>query len=74
MMDTAVALLAAYLLGSLPLGWLAVRYGASVDLRQAGSGSVGATNAWRSATPALGLLVALIDAAKTWWGSRLAER
>jgi glycerol-3-phosphate acyltransferase PlsY len=73
-METAVALLAAYLVGSLPLGWLAVRGVTSIDLRHTGSGNVGATNAWRNATPALGVLVALLDAAKGATAVLLARR
>ena len=40
-------LLAGYLLGSIPSGWLAGRWLAGVDIRQEGSGSTGATNVLR---------------------------
>ena len=40
-------LLAGYLLGSLPSGWLAGRWLAGIDIRHEGSGSTGATNVLR---------------------------
>ncbi|MEO5823328.1 MAG: glycerol-3-phosphate 1-O-acyltransferase PlsY [Vicinamibacteraceae bacterium] len=59
-----LAVAAAYALGSIPVALLAVRRVAHLDVRQIGSGNVGATNAWRATTPAIGLLVAVADAAK----------
>ncbi len=58
------AVAAAYVLGSIPVALLAVRRVAHVDVRRVGSGNVGATNALRATTPAIGLLVALADAGK----------
>ncbi|HMM40779.1 MAG TPA: glycerol-3-phosphate acyltransferase [Thermomicrobiales bacterium] len=43
-----IALLGAYLLGTLPTGYLLTRYIAGVDLRSIGSGGTGATNAQRA--------------------------
>lgn len=53
-----------YAIGSLPLGYLAARRWAGVDLRRVGSGNVGATNVLRVSGPSLGLLVMLADVAK----------
>ena len=53
----------AYLLGSVPTGYL-LGYFAGVDVRRAGSGNVGATNVARVAGKRLGLLTLLGDAAK----------
>jgi len=53
----ALALVAAYLLGAIPMTWIVARVGAGVDLRAVGSGNLGATNlyrtlGWRYAIPA----------------------
>ncbi|MGE5206042.1 MAG: glycerol-3-phosphate 1-O-acyltransferase PlsY [Chlamydiota bacterium] len=58
----AVAVLA-YLLGSIPFGYLLVRIFSGADIRQSGSGNIGATNVARS-SPVLGLVTLLLDAAK----------
>jgi acyl phosphate:glycerol-3-phosphate acyltransferase len=56
----------AYLLGSLPTSYLMARWVRGLDLRQHGSGNLGATNAfrvlgWRSAAP-----VVVVDVLKGW--------
>ncbi len=48
--------LIAYLLGSIPWGVILTRLFTSADIRQQGSGNIGATNVSRVAGPALGLL------------------
>lgn len=53
----------AYLLGSIPFGYLLVRIVRGTDIRQSGSGNIGATNVARS-SPALGLATLILDAAK----------
>lgn len=58
------AALAGYVIGSLPLGYVAGRRLAGVDLRRVGSQNVGATNMYRVSGPRLGLLVMLLDVAK----------
>lgn len=63
-MDIALALAAAYLLGSIPFSFLVARAFGVEDVRQVGSGNVGATNVLRSAGKAAGLLALLLDAAK----------
>lgn len=57
-MTNTVAVAAAYLLGSIPTGYLAGRLLAGIDLREHGSGSTGATNVLRSVGkwPAAGVL------------------
>jgi acyl phosphate:glycerol-3-phosphate acyltransferase len=54
----------AYALGALPLSYVMARRWAGVDLHEAGSGSVGATNVMRTAGWPLGLLVLVFDVAK----------
>jgi glycerol-3-phosphate acyltransferase PlsY len=68
------AIVVAYLLGSIPVAWVVVRRAARLDLRRVGSGNVGAANALRATTPALGLLVAVADAAKGAAAVWLARR
>ncbi len=56
--------LAAYLLGSIPTAYIAVRLGQARDIRRLGSGNVGATNAFKQAGVLLGSLVMLADTGK----------
>src|SRR5438445_12445990 len=53
----------AYLLGSIPFGYLLVRIFRGEDVRQSGSGNIGATNVSRK-SPLLGVLTLLLDALK----------
>ena len=57
-------LLAAYLLGSLPSGYLIGRWVADIDVRTVGSQNIGATNVARSLGLKWGFLVLIIDMAK----------
>lgn len=52
-----------YLLGSIPFGYLLVRIFRGEDVRQSGSGNIGATNVSRK-SPVLGALTLLLDALK----------
>jgi glycerol-3-phosphate acyltransferase PlsY len=54
---------AAYLLGSIPFGYLLVRIFRGEDVRLTGSGNIGATNVSRK-SPTLGLLTLLLDGLK----------
>lgn len=56
--------IAAYLLGSIPTGYLAGRLLKGVDIREQGSGSTGATNVLRTLGKGPALAVLLIDALK----------
>jgi glycerol-3-phosphate acyltransferase PlsY len=62
---TAFALTAAfsYLLGSIPFGYVLVRAFRGQDVRQTGSGNIGATNVSRT-SPGLGALTLVLDALK----------
>jgi glycerol-3-phosphate acyltransferase PlsY len=60
----ALAVLGGYLLGSLPFGyWLPLLFRGE-DIRQAGSGNVGASNVFRAYGRRLGTAVALLDVGK----------
>jgi len=54
----------AYLLGSIPTGYLLVRIFRKQDVRSMGSGNIGATNVMRSGGKALGALTFLLDVLK----------
>jgi acyl phosphate:glycerol-3-phosphate acyltransferase len=55
--------LAAYLLGSIPTGYLVARW-KNIDITQVGSGNIGATNVFRILGRGPGIFVLLTDAAK----------
>jgi len=67
-----LVLAAAYLLGSIPSGYLAGRWCAGIDLRQLGSGSTGATNVLRQVGKGPALVVLLVDILKGTAAVRLA--
>jgi glycerol-3-phosphate acyltransferase PlsY len=54
----------AYLLGSIPFGYLLVRIFRGEDIRQSGSGNIGATNVVRSGAKGLGIATLALDALK----------
>jgi glycerol-3-phosphate acyltransferase PlsY len=67
-MNTSIAglsvVLCAYLIGSLPFGYLTAKFAAGIDIREHGSKNIGATNVTRVLGKRLGLLVLLLDALK----------
>jgi glycerol-3-phosphate acyltransferase PlsY len=63
MIPALVLLLLAYLLGSVPFGYLVAR-GRGVDILRQGSGNIGATNVGRVLGRRFGLLVFLLDCSK----------
>lgn len=62
-MTEALALVVAYLLGSIPSGHIAGRL-RGVDLRQVGSGNMGAANVFRTLGKKMGIAVLVADIAK----------
>src|ERR1700751_4194831 len=71
MSRSALILAAAYLLGSIPFGYLLVLTFRGEDVRRSGSGNIGATNVSRK-SPALGALTLILDAAKGFLAVQLA--
>jgi acyl phosphate:glycerol-3-phosphate acyltransferase len=65
-----VIALAAYLLGSIPTGFLVTK-ARGIDIRTVGSGNIGATNAFRILGTGPGILVLLVDALKGWTAVQL---
>ena len=60
----ALVIVLAYLLGSIPFGYLIVRWRGGGDVRASGSGGTGATNVTRRAGRGAGLLTLALDALK----------
>ena len=59
-----LGLLISYLLGSIPTGYLFGRWTKGIDLRQHGSGNLGATNAFRVLGKKIGTTVLILDILK----------
>jgi glycerol-3-phosphate acyltransferase PlsY len=62
--EPLAALLLGYLLGSIPFGIVLTRLGGAGDLRQIGSGNIGATNVLRTGRKGLAAATMLLDLAK----------
>ncbi|MFB3915610.1 MAG: glycerol-3-phosphate 1-O-acyltransferase PlsY [Terriglobales bacterium] len=60
----AIVAVLAYLLGSIPFGLILTRVFLHQDVRQIGSGNIGATNVMRTGSKGLGIATLLLDAAK----------
>ncbi|HEX3252624.1 MAG TPA: glycerol-3-phosphate 1-O-acyltransferase PlsY [Pyrinomonadaceae bacterium] len=63
-MRPLLVIIIAYLLGSIPFGYLIVRRRVGDDIRHSGSGGTGATNVSRRAGKAAGILTLVLDALK----------
>lgn len=63
-LSSILGLVCAYLLGSIPTGWLIGKIFFGRDIRQSGSGNTGATNALRSFGSKVGFTVLFIDMLK----------
>ena len=63
----------AYLIGGIPFGLLVVKLKTGEDVRNSGSGNIGATNALRTAGRTAGVITLLLDAAKAWCAVWLAD-
>jgi glycerol-3-phosphate acyltransferase PlsY len=73
-MNPALLLVAAYLIGAVPTGYVLVRLTSGRDVRTLGSGNIGATNVLRTSGRALGVVTLLIDIAKGALAVWLADR
>lgn len=64
MLHILYALIGGYLLGSIPFGFLIARATGQGDIRQIGSGNIGATNVLRTGRKDLAFITLLLDGAK----------
>lgn len=62
----ALSFIVCYLIGSIPTSFLVAKYLKGIDIREHGSGNVGATNTARVVGKLPGLLVLLFDILKGW--------
>jgi glycerol-3-phosphate acyltransferase PlsY len=72
LMGLAAAVIA-YLLGSIPFGLIVVRLLTGADVRDSGSGNIGATNVLRTTGPLAGVLTLLLDSGKGFLSVWLAS-
>jgi glycerol-3-phosphate acyltransferase PlsY len=63
-MHWVFATLLGYLVGSIPFGLLLVKAAGKGDIRQIGSGNIGATNVLRTGSKGLAAVVLLLDLGK----------
>jgi glycerol-3-phosphate acyltransferase PlsY len=69
-----LGVLLAYLLGSIPFGYLLVHARSGKDIRAMGSGNIGATNVARTSGWSIGVATLVLDAAKGFFAVWLMER
>lgn len=73
-MTGALGVVLAYLIGGIPFGLIIVKLMTGADVREAGSGNIGATNVLRTTGLIPGILTLVLDAAKAWVAVWLADR
>jgi len=73
MLTGLLSVLLAYLAGSIPFGLIVVKLMTGTDVREEGSGNIGATNVLRTTGRAAGILTLLLDAAKGLFAVWLAD-
>ena len=71
---TLLALAVGYLLGSIPFGLLLTRLAGKGDIREIGSGNIGATNVLRTGSKGLAAATLLLDAVKGAAAVLIAQR
>lgn len=69
-----ITLIAAYLIGGIPFGYLLVRWRTGKDVRAQGSGNIGATNVLRTTGKAVGIATLLLDILKAVLAVWLMDR
>ncbi len=69
-----ISIVVGYFLGSIPFGYLLVRFFRHEDIRATGSGNIGATNVARSGAKGLGLTTLLLDLGKAYLAVAIAKQ
>jgi glycerol-3-phosphate acyltransferase PlsY len=64
LVEAILAIIVAYLLGSIPTAYIAGRLYKGIDIRKFGSGNVGGANIWRTVSRRVSVLVILADVGK----------
>lgn len=76
-MSGLLAIIIAYLLGAIPFGFLLVKLTRGTDVRESGSGNIGATNVLRTTGRAAGVATLALDIAKgfvaVWLAAKLTD-
>ncbi len=76
-MSGPLAIVIAYLLGGIPFGFLLVKFTRGTDVRESGSGNIGATNVLRTTGRAAGVATLALDIAKgfvaVWLAAKLTD-
>src|SRR5207245_4049994 len=73
-MMPVVALVAVYLIGAIPFGFLLVKWKTGADIRASGSGNIGATNVLRTTGWQTAAATLILDIAKGYFAVWLAGR
>jgi glycerol-3-phosphate acyltransferase PlsY len=73
MIPWLITLALAYLLGSIPFGYILVKIFRKQDIRATGSGNIGATNVARSGAKGLAIATLLLDLGKAYLAVKLAQ-
>ena len=73
MRQDILAVLVAYLLGSLPFAHLVTKYRTGLDIREVGEGNAGARNVWHVVGPGWGALVGALDVGKGFAAYQAAQ-
>ena len=73
-MTPLIALIVAYLVGGIPFGYLLVRWKTGEDVREQGSGNIGATNVLRTTGRSVAVATLLLDIAKGAFAVWIADK
>lgn len=73
-MTALISLIVAYLVGGIPFGYLLVRWKTGEDVREKGSGNIGATNVLRTTGRAVAVATLALDIAKGLFAVWLADK